>query len=1749
MFDRKAVVEVQIPAHMEYLVELRNLVEKAGRKHGLPNCTISAIRLALDEAVTNIIHHAYEGGEGQIRLKVFIKSDRMTLCLLDQGRHFDPNLFADIDLHRYVEERRRGGLGIALMRRLVDRLEYRKTKHGNELRLVKYATQTRKSRRSGFLASGLVVLFVGLPVWLPPRTAQGHVNPHRPAIEVQTQDAMAHYNRGVTLYNSGAFDAALQAFQQALVLYRQSGAVEQIVNCLKAIGDVHRLLGRHDRAITSFRSALDYFGDAGLRNPLLEADLHRLLGWTCYASDAQQQAVQYFESALERYRNIVDASGEANSLYGLGLAYLELEDFREARETLARAETLFDRLNDADNSTYCRYYVARCDFQLGHYEGAAQSFRSVLSEAQERSLSANSAYWLGLALYELEDYVAASEPLKTAAAHFEVLAEHHARAYAVTKLGECHFAREDWPAAIAAYRQAVALFESLNAPDDLLMALRSLGSAYYNNQEFLQAIAHYRRAARVARNANLIQDQAEALELLGSAYELADSLESAAQTFGQAAEIFRALQRPDRAVRLYLQQGEGYVTLEQLDQAERAFREASSLAGNSFDLLPETARAQKGLADVQRLSGNLEGALRSYQVAWERYGQLPEPQPARVAECLEAMAETYFELDRFPEAGFRFEQAASTYAELGDAVTAARCRYNAGLSFYYADNLHEARQHYEAAGRLYARLRDRLGQAKVESGIADLFLDQELSGQAIAHYETALRLFAEEDDLPGLAETHLGLAKAHANAEPADLHAAERHYQEAVRRYSEIADLARIAECQRGLAEVAFARNEYESARARYDEARRRYVALGQWADAALCLENLGNCSYNLKAYDQALQAYREAAEIYLRIPDLLAEARCRLHMGDAQITWHRTAPQPGLLGEAGRHYERALHYYRQVNDHGGLFDALVGMGTVYFYQRQYGEARVRYERALEHRRFVSPKRQFEALHRLAQVYLNLQDTEKTLAILDQLLRMEEVNLDDRLQVLIETADLYRKLNLYEQALKLYDRAVEMARRAGSEEYLRAAQIEKANLLYLDIGARKEAEAIYQQTLTLAEAANHAGHISACLTGLANILHDEGRYADGLTFLERVMNLQSDDSVSVATTYLNIGNIHKSLGSLEKARRYYSDARRIAERLEIYETLATSFNNLGVLDLNRGLYQQALEKFESAGHAAERAFLKRLLITIYANRGVVFENMGRFREARDAYEKAIDLVESIRQELREEKLVLSFIDNTSELYEHMITLLFERLDEPEAALSFIERSRSEGLVESYRKRMLAVGNSTLVARLDSLQIAIKELNENQTRLQKELAKPGYARDSALVENLSRVVAVNAQQVTRLERELRQRYPEYPGMVEVRAAQVAGIRNIIPRGASLVMYYPSEAKLYIFVARSDRFFARAVDIPRKQLYTLIRRYRELVSEDMARLREARTAEQFENILRIDTWDADWIRPLADVSTELHKYLIRPFQAELGAGDTVIFIPSGLLHYLPLHALAEPAGDGALKFVIERWTVAYFTSTTFMNSIMRSTIQAISREQCAEAVLAVGNSTGELRGVNAEMGSLRQFAPSADVVLGLDATEEIVKQRAAESCFLVVSDHCYVNTQRTDETFIQLAATAPEDGRWHTAEIETAHFPAMDLVVLPNCQTAVGEANPVAGVRNLVHSFSVAGAISIVATLWPVSDYFTPTFMHEFYRNYFDQRRDKAQAMRYAQLKLLERPETRHPFYWAGFMLYGYWYQDTQAFTGK
>ena len=124
---------------IQQIPQLAEFVETIAREKSLEQSLAMSLNLALEEAVTNVILYAYpEGSDGLVEIEAILKEKRLDFIISDSGVAFDPTQKPDTDITLGVQERRIGGLGILMVKTIMDKVEYRRENGKNILSMTKH---------------------------------------------------------------------------------------------------------------------------------------------------------------------------------------------------------------------------------------------------------------------------------------------------------------------------------------------------------------------------------------------------------------------------------------------------------------------------------------------------------------------------------------------------------------------------------------------------------------------------------------------------------------------------------------------------------------------------------------------------------------------------------------------------------------------------------------------------------------------------------------------------------------------------------------------------------------------------------------------------------------------------------------------------------------------------------------------------------------------------------------------------------------------------------------------------------------------------------------------------------------------------------------------------------------------------------------------------------------------------------------------------------------------------------------------------------------------------------------------------------------------------------------------------------------------------------------------------------------------------------------------------------------------------
>jgi len=279
-------------------------------------------------------------------------------------------------------------------------------------------------------------------------------------------------------------------------------------------------------------------------------------------------------------------------------------------------------------------------------------------------------------------------------------------------------------------------------------------------------------------------------------------------------------------------------------------------------------------------------------------------------------------------------------------------------------------------------------------------------------------------------------------------------------------------------------------------------------------------------------------------------------------------------------------------------------------------------------------------------------------------------------------------------------------------------------------------------------------------------------------------------------------------------------------------------------------------------------------------------------------------------------------------------------------------------------------------------------------------------------------------------------------------------------------------------------------------------------------------------------------------ELYDALIAPLAAYLPKdGELIAIEPHDALWLLPFSALRTDDG----RALFERWPTVYAPSYDILSKVRGLRLDGTPADWSA---LIVGNpmvgpwtaSGGEVRGLDfeplpgaeVEANKVAALFPESRRTLLLRDKADLfaVESRASKAQILHFATHGVADARLPLSSFLLLADSSC--GRELTA-LRILTWPlAADLVSLSACQTGLGRVSG-DGMIGLTRAFLVAGARSVLVSMWSVSDEATALLMSRFYALYLTHGKDKAAALQQAMKEV--RVKYRSPRYWAPFVLVG------------
>jgi len=147
---RKArTADIVIPAEAKYLAQIRDFTTKYAKRNRFSRKEMNSLKISIDEICSNIVRYAYEGMErGDIQVRIQRRKNLTTINIIDTGVEFDPLTIEAPDLGRHMQERRSGGMGFHLVKKLNDEVLYERVGNQNVITIRRKIGPTVRTTRA-----------------------------------------------------------------------------------------------------------------------------------------------------------------------------------------------------------------------------------------------------------------------------------------------------------------------------------------------------------------------------------------------------------------------------------------------------------------------------------------------------------------------------------------------------------------------------------------------------------------------------------------------------------------------------------------------------------------------------------------------------------------------------------------------------------------------------------------------------------------------------------------------------------------------------------------------------------------------------------------------------------------------------------------------------------------------------------------------------------------------------------------------------------------------------------------------------------------------------------------------------------------------------------------------------------------------------------------------------------------------------------------------------------------------------------------------------------------------------------------------------------------------------------------------------------------------------------------------------------------------------------------------------------------
>ncbi len=823
-------------------------------------------------------------------------------------------------------------------------------------------------------------------------------------------------------------------------------------------------------------------------------------------------------------------------------------------------------------------------------------------------------------------------------------------------------------------------------------------------------------------------------------------------------------------------------------------------------------------------------------------------------------------------------------------------------------------------------------------------------------------------------------------------------------------------------------------------------------------------------------------------------------------------------------------------------------------------------------------------LNNLGSLYEFHGEYEKALPVYQQALKVTEKIYGSDNQntgiILNNVANIYKLIGDNVRAAPLFQRSLMIAENSfGPEHITTANRLNNLALLYRNMGAYDKALPLSLRSLAISEKNFGSEHPSMAINlgNLAGLYRALGAYDKALPLYERALAISEKSNgprhVETATAINNLAGLYRGMGKYIKARDLYIQELSITENLlgHLHPSVGISLNNLALLYRDMGDFERALPLLQRALYIQEKSTGRNnsKIVNNLNNLASLYKTMGAIEKALPLYQRSLliaftesndnsDLLIDTGNkfcELKKEinimeaifycKIAVEAIDNYStkdlsnELqdkfiqklkfhYDILISLLTQEMRNSEAEeITLLWKNRSSrNFTKNPEERKLYVKYNELESYfLSEMKSISGRIKKKQEELHVMKDGDGSGNQNSF-DKLDREIQISEKNFIDTTNQVSQRIYNSDKLLNFASnpdnskfiKYVKNLNSATPDAENaFVTIFCDEINAFVSVYTSKGLYSISIPIKPKDLYSLVG--------------SMRTAILNKN----DDWRIS--------SLQLYNLLILPiektFQKNNSNISTITFFTPYELLKIPFSSLL----DGNNKFLIEKYAIANYsisdggiignnwqenwTISAFGSSLSSTSEKIPQRPGIAEEIknIVQDNGFGIIPGKKYIDYKFNRF----------NFNNSLYHSDKKKNVLHIASSFEF-NQYKNDYHMILGDGSLFSMKDFDRVSVDLSQF---DLVTLSGCAPNLDKDNKIT--TELISSiFLKKGASAVLSNLWLTEDQSTAQFMPEFYKARGEIRAmSKAHALQQAQLKFISHPKWSHPYYWAGFVLYGNW----------